>query len=127
MQAHIQSMRDRGIQLLRNGSASQSVPLLETALEASPEDVQLYLYLATAYSMSDRMVECIDLLEHAASLAPHSSMVQYNLGVAHQKANQLMRAQEAYTRAVNFDASNEKALKALETVRRLQAEGAKNM
>jgi Flp pilus assembly protein TadD len=123
MQGQDPSIRSRGVQLLRSGSASQSIPFLELALEQNPEDVELYLYLGIAYSMSGRNVESIDLLEHATSLAPASSAAHFNLGVAHQKAGHISQARDAYVRALNLEPGNDRAQNALDAVLKLQAGG----
>ncbi|HAH86097.1 MAG TPA: hypothetical protein DCL60_01850 [Armatimonadetes bacterium] len=124
MQGQDPLIKNRGVQLLRSGSVSQSIPLLEMALDQNPEDVELYLYLGMAYSMAGRNVESIDILENACSIAPGSAAVHYNLGVAYQKAGHISKAREAYVRSLNLDTGSDKAKKALDVVLKLQAGGA---
>ena len=123
MQGQDPSIRSRGVQLLRSGSVSQSIPLLELALDQNPEDVELYLCLGIAYSMAGRNLESIDLLEHATSLAPASSAAHFNLGVALQKAGHISQAREAYVRSLNLDPGNERVKNALDAVLKLQSGG----
>jgi Tfp pilus assembly protein PilF len=92
------SARDRGLQLLREGSLAASVDFLRQALEENPSDADLYLYLALAYAKTGDISNAEEILEKAADIAPTSAKVHYNLGVAYQKSHKVTQAKEEYLR-----------------------------
>lgn len=97
------SPRDRGLQLLREGSLVESVEFLLQAVVEDPADVDAHLYLALAYARQENLDKCISVLEQAVGVAPDSAKVHYNLGVAYHKAQNLTQAKDSYLRAIGLD------------------------
>ena len=95
--------RDRGLQLLREGSFAESIDFLTQAVAEDPLDIDAYLYLAFAYVHQGDFEKCVSVLEQAADAAPTSAQVHYNLGVAYHKANNLTQAKDEYFRALGLD------------------------
>lgn len=110
------SARDRGIQLLREGSVADSVDFFLQALAEDPTNVDLYLLLGVAYSRMGQNDKSVDILGQAVELAPASARVHYNLGVAYHKASNLTLAKDEYARATTLDPNYVVAKSALEFV-----------
>jgi Tfp pilus assembly protein PilF len=123
MSAQALSARDRGIQLLREGSVAESVGFLLQAITEEPSDVDLRLYLALAYAHEGNLDQSIDVLEEAVYLSPTSAKVHYNLGVAYHKGHNLTQAKDEYLRALGLDPSYIAAKNALDTLPHMQENG----
>lgn len=110
------SARDRGIQLLKEGSMNESVEYLLQAINEDPNDTELYLFLGFAYAKQNEYFKTIDLLEQAIDLAPTNAKIHYNLGVAYHKVNNMTQAKDEFLRALGLDPSYEVAKTALDSV-----------
>ncbi|HUV04255.1 MAG TPA: tetratricopeptide repeat protein [Armatimonadota bacterium] len=110
------SARDQGLQLLREGSIGDSVGFLLKAIVEDPSDVDLYLYLAFAYTHQDDLDKAIHILEQATDVAPASAKVHYNLGVAYHRADNTTQAKDEYLRALGLDPTYTAAEKALDSL-----------
>ncbi len=110
------SAREQGLQLLRDGLASESVDHFLQAIVEEPTDPQLYLYLALAYFQQGSLDKTIEILEQAVDVAPTSAQVHYNLAVAYHKAHNLTQAKDEYLRALGLDPSYTAAKEAVESL-----------
>jgi len=117
------SARDRGLQLLREGSLADSIEFLLQTIVEDPADVDAYLYLALAYARQGNFDKCVSLLEQAVDLAPDSAKVHYNLGVAYHKAQNLAQAKDSYLRAIGLDPNYAAAKNAFEMLTRSSGTG----
>ena len=69
------SDRERGIQLLRQGSAADSVGCFLKAIAEDPTDVDAHLYLGVAFAHQNEIDKAVDILEQAVDIAPTSAKV----------------------------------------------------
>ena len=116
--ANTPSNRELGMKLLQDGNYAEGIARLLDAIEDQPSDVDLYNYLAYAYSRSGEMDKAVEVLERASDLAPASAKLHYNLGVAYQKAHNATQAKEEYLRALGMDAKYVVAKQALDSLMR---------
>ena len=92
------------------GCAGQrSTPDPSTAAQVMPERTAEQAMAEAFVSMErverEALARSVMLMEEAASLAPDSATVQYNLGVAYHRASRLDEAIKAYDRALALDPS----------------------
>lgn len=111
--------RERGVELLREGSIADSIEFLLQAIAEDPSDINLYLWLGLAYAHEGDFDKSISILEQAADVAPISAKVHYNLGVAYYRAKNLTQAKDEFIRAAGLDPNYTAARNALEIVARL--------
>jgi len=116
MTAEQKSLRDQGLDLLRQGLADQSIDVFVQALEQEPSDAQLYLYLGLAYYKQGDLEKMIEILEKAIDVAPTSPQIHYNLGVAYQKSHNGTLAKDEFLRALGLDPAYTAAKQALESL-----------
>ncbi len=116
MTAEEQSLRDQGVDLLRQGLAEQSIDAFLQALEEEPTDPQTYLYLGLAYFKQGSLEKMIETLETAVDKIPASPQIHYNLGVAYQKSHNATLAKDEFLRALGLDPNYAAARQALESM-----------
>lgn len=101
----------KGTRLLKQGKASEAVPLLERAREMKEADPDALLNLSGAYIMAGRFKEAIPILEHLREQEPENPMVWTNLGAAYlgnpvlATEEQQMRAVDAFKQALALEPS----------------------
>lgn len=103
----------RGIDRLKSGDYKAGIPLLERALQQTPEDATARLNLAIALSDQNRLSEAID---HALALLeqdPDHVGAWVTLGVAQARAGKPREALESLRTAVDLDPNEGHALKNL--------------
>jgi Flp pilus assembly protein TadD len=116
MTANTPSNRERAVQLLQETKYTESIPLLISAIDEEPIDVDLQIYLAYAYAQTGDAERSVEVLERAADIAPTSAKIHYNLGVAYQKAHNSTQAKDEYMRALGLDARYTQAKTALDSL-----------
>jgi len=102
--------------MLQEFRYAESIPLLTSAIDESPGDIDLHIYLAYAYSQTGEPEKSVELLKHASDLSPKSAKIHYNLGVAYQKAQNVTQAKDEYLRALGLDAMYTPAKTALDSL-----------
>jgi len=98
-----------GTQLLRQGKASEALPLLRRAYDLRPEHADAALNLGGAYLMSGRHREAVPVLERAVERQPDNARLWISLGaaylgnpiLAHDEQHQ--KALAAFQRALDLD------------------------
>lgn len=105
--------RDAGIQALKSGDPKTALQHLAEAVRQNPSDAQAYAYLGTTYGQLNLPEQAAQCLERAVALAPQSAALQFNFGIALEKAGKRDEAVAAYRRSLTLDASYERARQAL--------------
>ena len=104
---------DAIIDLLNTGKYDQAAPMLETLLQANPNDFDALYNLGMVYSDQGRLKEARDLLHRATEISPEHANSFVALGVAAQRDNDLAAARSALERAVELEPDNIFALRTL--------------
>lgn len=107
------TVTERGIDRLKAGDYEAGIPLLERALQQTPDDAAARLNLAIALSDQNRLPEAIG---HALALLeqdPGHVGAWVTLGVAQSRAGKPREALDAFRAAVDLDPNEGYALKNL--------------
>jgi Flp pilus assembly protein TadD len=107
-------LNNLGFALLLRGRAGEAVPLLEEALRADPADPRLRNNLGFALAATGDFSRASRQFQLAGTPAD----ARNNLGVAYERAGNLLQAYDRYLEAVQIDASFETARGNLEHVGR---------
>jgi tetratricopeptide (TPR) repeat protein len=107
----VESYKERGDRLLREGRYQEAETAYQEALQQAPDDHELLANLSTALLAMGRVGEAFQQLEIALHLSPGEVDLHYNLGNAFIKANEPEKAECAYRRALalvptHFEALN---------------------
>jgi len=105
--------RDAGVQALKNGDPKAALQHLAEAAKQNPNDAQAFAYLGTAYGQLHLPEQAAQCLERAVALAPQSAALQFNYGIALERAGKLEEAIASYRRSLTVDTSYERARQAL--------------
>lgn len=105
--------RDAGVQALKGGDPKGALQHLAEAVRQNPSDAQAYAYLGTAYGQLNMPEQAAQCLERAVALVPNSAALQFNYGMALERAGKQGDAVAAYRRALTVDASYGRAQQAL--------------
>lgn len=89
------SLRDQGLQALRDGDDIHAIDLLTRAVLADDRDAEARACLGIAYSRKGLHEQAIRLLRETVGLAPESPNFRFNLGVAYDRAGQPESARAA--------------------------------
>jgi len=90
------SLRDQGLQALRDGDDTHAIDLLTRAVLADDRDAEARACLGIAYSRKGLHEQAIRLLQETVGLAPESPNFRFNLGVAYDRAGQTEPARAAF-------------------------------
>jgi uncharacterized RDD family membrane protein YckC len=90
------TLREQGIQALREGSLDSACDLLERAAGADAQDAEILAFLGVVYSQQGRHAEAKRTLQQAIALQPREPRFQYNLGVALEDAGDATGAGAAF-------------------------------
>jgi len=98
----VQSLTRLATLELELGAASEAALHASSALEQSPGDVGATLVLGAVLLRQRRFDAVIELASKALAGAPDESEILNLLGRAHNNAGQLLKAREAFERALEF-------------------------
>jgi uncharacterized RDD family membrane protein YckC len=90
------TLRDQGLQALREGKLEDAAELLARAVMADGRDAEARACLGVVYSQRGLHAQAIRALQAAVELAPHESRFHYNLGVARASAGDRPGAAAAF-------------------------------
>jgi Flp pilus assembly protein TadD len=107
-------LNNLGFALHLRGRSGEAVPLLEEALRADPADPRLRNNLGFALAATGDFTRA----DRQFQLAGTRAQARNNLGVAYERAGNLLQAYDQYLEAVQLDASSETARGNLEHVAR---------
>lgn len=98
-----------GLSAVKEGNLDKAISYFKVALEASPDDVSLYVLLGSVYMKKNLYDAAVSMYKHAVELAPVSPLAHFHLGIAYREKKdyekavvefkQAVGAQEDYTEA----------------------------
>jgi len=106
-----QALLRQGTNLLREGKATDAIPLLVGAYGLDPASLDAALNLGGSYIMAGQFNEAVPILEGLRGREPDNAMVWTNLGAAYlgnpvlATEKQQMRAITAFKQALELDPS----------------------
>ena len=106
--------RDAGLQAMRQGNFSAAEPLLETACQQDPGDIDAHLFLGAAYGQVGKPMEAISAITRAVQLQPANAQARYNLAVAMEQGGYREQAITALGQALTLQPDYPKAREALQ-------------
>jgi len=110
------SLRDQGLQALRDGDDTRAIDLLTRAVLADDRDAESRACLGIAYSRKGLHPQAIRLLQETVGLAPDSPNYRFNLGVALDRAGQTEAAREAFLEVLRLAPNHAQAQQRLEAM-----------
>lgn len=109
MDTSTSSLREQGLQALRQGQIDQAVDLLARAVIADGRDAEAQAFLGVAYSQKGLHAQAKRALQSAVALQPQSASYQFNLGVALEHSGDLQGAAAAYRLALQLNPEHPQA------------------
>jgi tetratricopeptide (TPR) repeat protein len=103
METPTPSLREQGIQALREGNLDGAVDYLARAVMADGEDAEAQAFLGVAYSQKGLHAQATRALQTAISLQPQEARYRFNLGVAMESAGDAAGAAEAYRETLRLN------------------------
>jgi tetratricopeptide (TPR) repeat protein len=88
---------------IKLGKAEGMLPILKSAIEASPEDPLLYVSLGTIYRSTGKYSEALDAYEKAVDLDGEEADAYIGIGDTYLVKGSRKEAEEAYMKAVEID------------------------
>jgi tetratricopeptide (TPR) repeat protein len=110
------SLRDQGLQALRDGDDTRAIDLLTRAVLSDDRDAESRACLGIAYSRKGLHPQAIRLLQETVGLAPDSPNYRFNLGVALDRAGQTEAAREAFLDVLRLAPNHAQAQQRLEAI-----------
>src|SRR5437016_1892084 len=110
------SLREQGIQALREGQLDQAIDLLARAITADSQDAEAQAYLGVAYGQNGLHAQARQALERAVELQPKDAHHRYNLGAVLERAGDRQGAVQAYRDALQLDPGHAQARARLQTL-----------
>jgi len=105
----------RGVAEFKKGNFEGAAENFKWAAKLMPKNAGYWNYLSLAYSkMQGRLKEAEESLVEAIRLEPSNPDFYANMGLIYLKAGLRKKARSNFEKALNIDASNEKAKKGLE-------------
>lgn len=92
--------------LFQAGSATEAIMPLEKAIGLGEENVDTYTFLSSIYQTENRMEDSIDLLLKAREMHPGSEEIRGQLLNAYIATDQIDRAMDDYSSAVDSEPDN---------------------
>jgi hypothetical protein len=103
------SLREQGVQALRDGEIDRAVDLLARVVIADGQDAEAQALLGVAYSQKGLHAQATRALETAIELRPQELRYQFNLGVALEQASDWNGAANAYRRVLQANPEHPQA------------------
>jgi uncharacterized RDD family membrane protein YckC len=116
MDTSTSTLRDQGVQALRQGNIDSAVDLLARAVMADSQDAEAQAFLGVAYSQKGLHVQAKRALQTAVELQPGNASFQFNLGVALEHAGDRIGAASAYQAAIQLNPEHAQARSRLQTL-----------
>ncbi len=116
--AEVQQLMTEGTKILIEGDVSGAIAKFKKATELSPNNIEAYIALGTAYTKNNQAEPAITAFEKVTRLNPNHGQAYGNLGNIYYDTNRKMRAYDYYRKAVKLGDSN-----SIEAVTKLAREG----
>lgn len=102
MNTTLASLREQGIQALREGNLDLAIDVLVRALVADSQDAEAQMFLGVAYSQKGLHAQARRAPQNAVELRPREARWYFNLGVALEQSGDTSGAVDAYRQAVRI-------------------------
>ena len=112
----IEQQRSQALGLLQAGEISQATPILQTILDADPNDTDTLYNLGMVYSDQGKTDQAIALLGKATETDPQHNHAFVALGVAHLRQGNVELAEVAVKQSLSIDSDDPYALRTLATI-----------
>lgn len=110
------SLREQGLQALREGDDPRAIDLLTRAVLTDDRDAEARACLGIAYSRKGRHEPALRLLREAVDLSPESPNFRFNLGVALDRSGQPDAARTAFQEVLRLAPDHPQAQQRLEAL-----------
>jgi tetratricopeptide (TPR) repeat protein len=107
---HRQATLQLAFQLNEKGEVDRAVHLLRQALEASPQDAELKLYLGSLYEEHGRLPEAEQILLEAIDISPEDERIHFRIGVVYDKLQRKEDSIAAMRRVIEINPEHANAL-----------------
>lgn len=104
-----QTMREKGMELYRQGKDSEAINLLKSASKTNKKDAEIWNYLGLAYINTDKFKDARKSLEKAVKFSPQSAVYRTNLAYACLLDRKINKAQSEVNKAISLDSKNANA------------------
>lgn len=96
------SLRDQGVEALKNGQIDLAIDILSRVVVSQDDDAEAKALLGVAYSQKGLHNQAKRALQTAVELQPQNPNFQFNLGVAYERAGDLKAAAIAWRDALHY-------------------------
>lgn len=103
------TLREQGVQALRQGNIDQAIDLLARAVLADSRDADAQAFLGVAYSQKGLHAQAKRALQTAVELQPTNPSFQFNRGVALEQAGDRAGAAAAYRAVLELNPEHAQA------------------
>jgi uncharacterized RDD family membrane protein YckC len=110
------SVREQGIQALREGDLDRAIDLLTRTLNTGGRDAEVQMLLGVAYSQKGLHTQARRALQTAVELQPESAAFQFNLGVALERAGDVAAAVAAFRETLRLNPEHAQARTHLQAI-----------
>jgi tetratricopeptide (TPR) repeat protein len=104
---------NKGTVLAKTGQYDEAMPLLESAVEADPTNVDAWYNLALVYNKLDRTERGLPILENLSKTFPSNRAYHYSLGAGLRQVGKMDEALEEFNKALEADPQYREAQYAL--------------
>ena len=105
----------KGREQYEHGHLSEALAFFQNAVHQDPNRSEYFEYLGLTQARNPRLrAVAEENLQHAITLAPMSGRAHAHLGQLYERAGQPEKAREMYKKALQWEPTNEIALKGLE-------------
>jgi hypothetical protein len=108
-----QQLLQQAVQHLTQGRSRAALPLLQNAVEQTPDSFDAYCLLAVCLGQLNMMDSAFAAAHRSIALNPASYRGHYNLGVLQQRAGKFPEARQAFEHALQLEPNYEGARRAL--------------
>jgi uncharacterized RDD family membrane protein YckC len=109
METPTPSLREQGLQALRESNLDGAIDLLARAVMADAQDAEAQAFLGVAYSQKGLHAQAVRALQTAVSLQPQEARYRFNLGVAMESGGDAAGAAEAYRETLRLNPQHPQA------------------
>src|SRR5258707_10088776 len=109
METSTATLREQGLQALRDGDADGAVDHLARAVMADAQDAEAQAFLGVAYSQKGLHAQAKRALQTAVELRPQEVRYHFNLGVALEQASDWNGAANTYRRVLQVNPEHPQA------------------
>jgi tetratricopeptide (TPR) repeat protein len=102
----VQPLFDAGRKLAEEGKHLEAIEEYKKAIEMSPEQTNIMIFMAESYSKLNKDAEALEIYRKAIAIKPSDASLYTNMGVLLSKMGKNAESQEAFNKAMALNPAN---------------------